>query len=68
MLKFGPFSGLFDYLARIRVFARNVGSTGSSDCCLLSTIVFYCCLLLCITALLCSVKFLVPKLINQLMT
>ena len=31
MLKFGPFSGHFDYLARIRVLARNFGSTGSSD-------------------------------------
>ena len=30
MLKFGPFSGHFDYLARIRVLARNFGSTGSS--------------------------------------
>ena len=31
MLKFGPFSGHFDHLARIRVLARNFGSTGSSD-------------------------------------
>ena len=30
MLKFGPFSGHFDYLARILVLARNFGSTGSS--------------------------------------
>ena len=30
MLKFGPFSGHFDHLARIRVLARNFGSTGSS--------------------------------------
>ena len=31
MLKFGPFSGHFDYLARILVLARNFGSTGSSE-------------------------------------
>ena len=31
MLKFGPFSGHFDYLARIQVLARNFGSSGSSE-------------------------------------
>ena len=30
MLKFGPFWGHFDHLARIWVLARNFGSTGSS--------------------------------------
>ena len=30
MLKFGPFSGHFDHLARLRVLAQNFGSTGSS--------------------------------------
>ena len=29
-LKIGPFPGHFDYLARILVLARNLGSTGSS--------------------------------------